>query len=68
MSWQREALSLLVTFLAADQHELGQNLCWAPKLMLGISFSPLAYQKVSQVQPSRVLPMLTLWLDAMVCT
>lgn len=68
LSWQREAVSLLAKFLSANQHKLGQNLCWALKLMLGISFSPLAYQKVSQVQPSHVLPMLTLWLDIVVCT
>lgn len=42
LSWQREALPLLVILLAANQQELGQNLRWPLKLRLGISFSPLA--------------------------
>lgn len=51
-------------FLAANQHELGQNLCWALKLKLVISFSPRACNEVSQ---PHVLPMMTFWLHTVVC-
>lgn len=52
--------------LAANQRELGQNLCWALKLRLVISFSPLAHNQVSQLQPGHVLPVMTFWLHTAV--